>query len=81
MRHRSAWRTMNWIRLGGEVFMVQQRWKLYREKLGGDYEEHSAISQEAFPLDEWCIVNLKEQIASEDKQKLLEARQKMEELS
>ena len=71
---------MNWIRLGGEVFMVQQRWTLYREKLGdGGYDEHSSISQEPFPTDEWRVVNLKEQVGTDDKQKLLEARNKLSE--
>lgn len=70
---------MNWIRLGGEVFMVQQRWTLYRERRGGSgYDSHSSISQEPFPTDEWRVVNLKEQVGTDDKQKLLEARNKMD---
>lgn len=72
----SAWRTMNWLRLGGDVFMVQQRWELYKQEVGnGRHHEYGSISQEAFPTDEWRVVSLTEMLPQEDLNKLLEAKE------
>ena len=57
--------------------MVQQRWKLYREDITGSRSrEYAAISQEAFPTDEWRLMSLYEILPDEDMNKLLDARER-----
>lgn len=70
-----AWRTENWLRIGGEVFMVQQRWTLQVDsyKTGRKAYKHRQRHYVPFPTDEWRIINLKEIVPDADFEKLVEA--------
>lgn len=76
MRDKRAWKTMNWIRIGAEVFMVQQEWQLYREKEKKSLKRKSyaSISQQPFPTDNWRVVNLKDVVGDNDLMELMEAK-------
>lgn len=72
---KTSWKTQNWLRIGHEVFMVQQCYKLY------DYSKTTrngaSNSLEAFPTDNWRIVNLKDMVSDDDLMMMLEAREAM----
>lgn len=76
-----AWRTMNWLRFGSEVFMVQQQWELHELEDSGTSRARGSYgyaSQQPFPTDNWRIVNLKDVVDDDDLRKLLEARENVE---
>lgn len=74
---RHVWRTENWLRVNGEVFMVQQNWAMYSDKYrsGPRGEKRREKHYVPFPTDEWRIVNLKEMVPQSDFEKLLTAAQ------
>jgi hypothetical protein len=71
-----AWRTMNWLRFGSEVFMVQQRWELHEIENSKSLREKSYgyAAMTPFPTDNWRIVNLKDVVDDDDLRKVMEAR-------
>lgn len=76
-----AWRTMNWLRFGSEVFMVQQQWELHEienSKARHDGRAYGYASQQPFPTDNWRIVNLKDVVDDDSLRELLQAREKMD---
>lgn len=73
-----AWRTMNWLRFGSEVFMVQQKWVLHKEVKNQDHKfsdyGYGYAAMQPFPTDNWRIVNLKDVVDDDDLRKVMEAR-------
>lgn len=79
--YRSAWRTENWLRVGGEVFMVQQRWALLVDsyRTGRGNQKRRKKHYTPFPTDEWRIVNLEDQVLPGDFKKLVNAAEEADE--
>lgn len=78
---RSAWRTENWLRIGGEVFMVQQRWSVYIDsyRTGRGNQKRRKKHYTSFPTDEWRIVSLEEMVPQKDFEKLVNAAEEADE--